>query len=155
MRVYAWWREESGLQDGRIVQRIVTLEKDKHLQADLDFVPGTSGLEAKVEMPAPPALSEPSRNPSDQIKASCSLTIQLPTGKETHVCRIPPDGRLSLTDLPPGKVRFGFQRTIGQDARTRIIETELPATKERDEIISFVANSQRGIMKGYGKLNGS
>ncbi len=29
------------------------------------------------------------------------------------------------------------------------IEAELPATKERDEIIMFVRNSQRGIIKGY------
>ena len=29
------------------------------------------------------------------------------------------------------------------------IEAELPATKERDEIILFVRNSQRGIIKGY------
>lgn len=31
----------------------------------------------------------------------------------------------------------------------RIIETEVPATPERDEIISFINNSTRGIMKGY------
>lgn len=29
------------------------------------------------------------------------------------------------------------------------IEAELPATKERDEIILFVRNSQRGIIRGY------
>lgn len=29
------------------------------------------------------------------------------------------------------------------------IEAELPATKERDEIIMFVRNSKRGIIKGY------
>ena len=29
------------------------------------------------------------------------------------------------------------------------IEAELPASKERDEIILFVRNSQRGIIKGY------
>ena len=29
------------------------------------------------------------------------------------------------------------------------IEAELPATKERDEIILFVRNSKRGIIKGY------
>ena len=29
------------------------------------------------------------------------------------------------------------------------IEAELPATKERDEIIQFVRNSQKGILKGY------
>jgi UDP-N-acetylglucosamine acyltransferase len=29
-----------------------------------------------------------------------------------------------------------------------IIEAEMPATPERDEILSFIANSSRGIMKG-------
>ena len=29
------------------------------------------------------------------------------------------------------------------------IEAELPASKERDEIILFVRNSKRGIIKGY------
>lgn len=29
------------------------------------------------------------------------------------------------------------------------IEAEMPATKERDEILSFIAKSSRGIMKGY------
>ena len=30
-----------------------------------------------------------------------------------------------------------------------IMEAEMEATKERDEIIQFIKNSQRGIMKGY------
>lgn len=29
------------------------------------------------------------------------------------------------------------------------IETEMPATQERDEIISFIRDSDRGVMKGY------
>ena len=29
------------------------------------------------------------------------------------------------------------------------IEAEMPASKERDEIIMFVRNSKRGVMKGY------
>ena len=29
------------------------------------------------------------------------------------------------------------------------IEAEMPATKERDEIISFIKGSDRGIMKGF------
>jgi UDP-N-acetylglucosamine acyltransferase len=29
------------------------------------------------------------------------------------------------------------------------IMTELPATKERDEILLFIKNSPRGILKGY------
>lgn len=34
----------------------------------------------------------------------------------------------------------------------QIIEAELPATQERDDILSFIANSSRGIMKGYSKV---
>jgi UDP-N-acetylglucosamine acyltransferase len=30
-----------------------------------------------------------------------------------------------------------------------IIETEIPVSDERDEIISFVRDTGRGIMKGY------
>lgn len=33
----------------------------------------------------------------------------------------------------------------------RIIEADFPATPERDEILAFISNSKRGIMKGYGK----
>jgi len=33
-----------------------------------------------------------------------------------------------------------------------IIEAEVEATPERDEILSFISNSSRGIMKGYSKL---
>jgi len=32
------------------------------------------------------------------------------------------------------------------------IEANFHVTPERDEILSFIANSTRGIMKGYGKL---
>ncbi len=35
----------------------------------------------------------------------------------------------------------------------RYIETNLPATPDRDELMSFIARSQRGIMKGYNRLN--
>lgn len=36
------------------------------------------------------------------------------------------------------------------DALARI-EAEMPATSERDEIILFIQNAKRGIMRGYGK----
>lgn len=34
------------------------------------------------------------------------------------------------------------------DALDRV-EAELPATKERDEIIQFIRNAKRGILRGY------
>ena len=39
-----------------------------------------------------------------------------------------------------------------------IVEAELPATPERDEIIDFISNSSRGIMRGYNRperMNGT
>jgi UDP-N-acetylglucosamine acyltransferase len=43
-----------------------------------------------------------------------------------------------------------FLRGLNNSAALKKIETEMPATKERDEIISFIRESDRGIMKGYG-----
>jgi UDP-N-acetylglucosamine acyltransferase len=34
-----------------------------------------------------------------------------------------------------------------------VIEAEMPATSERDEILSFISRSSRGIMKGYSKIS--
>ena len=50
--------------------------------------------------------------------------------------------------------RVLFQSNINiSDALLRI-EAELPTSKERDEIILFVKNSQRGIIKGYNPSTG-
>ncbi len=45
--------------------------------------------------------------------------------------------------------RILFQQTNNTSQALDIIEAELNATPERDEIISFVRSSQRGVMKGY------
>lgn len=45
--------------------------------------------------------------------------------------------------------RVIYLRNLNVSQAIDYIEAEMPATPERDEIISFVANSQRGIMKGY------
>ena len=34
----------------------------------------------------------------------------------------------------------------------RIIEADFPVSPERDEILSFISKSTRGIMKGYGRI---
>jgi UDP-N-acetylglucosamine acyltransferase len=34
-----------------------------------------------------------------------------------------------------------------------IIEADVPATPDRDEILTFINNSTRGMMKGYGKID--
>jgi UDP-N-acetylglucosamine acyltransferase len=36
---------------------------------------------------------------------------------------------------------------------TAIIEADVPATPERDEILAFITKSTRGLMKGYGRLD--
>ncbi|HKL71969.1 MAG TPA: acyl-ACP--UDP-N-acetylglucosamine O-acyltransferase [Marinilabiliaceae bacterium] len=45
--------------------------------------------------------------------------------------------------------RVLFQSNMHYSKAIEHIEAELPASKERDEIILFVKNSQRGIIKGY------
>lgn len=45
--------------------------------------------------------------------------------------------------------RILFQKTHNTSNALAIIEAEMEATSERDEILEFVRNSKRGIMKGY------
>ena len=45
--------------------------------------------------------------------------------------------------------RILFQSGLNNTDAIERIEAEMPASKERDEIIMFVRNSKRGIMKGY------
>ncbi len=49
--------------------------------------------------------------------------------------------------------RILFQKNHNNTQAIDIIEAEMEATSERDEIIEFIKNSQRGIMKGYYKSN--
>lgn len=45
--------------------------------------------------------------------------------------------------------RILYQKNYNTTQALGIIEGEMEATKERDEIITFIRDSQRGIMKGY------
>lgn len=49
--------------------------------------------------------------------------------------------------------RILYQKTYNNSQAVAIIEAEMEATAERDEILEFIKNSQRGIMKGYMGLN--
>jgi UDP-N-acetylglucosamine acyltransferase len=49
--------------------------------------------------------------------------------------------------------RILFQKKYNNTQAMEIIQGELNATRERDEIIQFIENSQRGIMKGYFQRN--
>lgn len=50
--------------------------------------------------------------------------------------------------------RILYVRGFSVSHALNIIETQLPATDERDEILTFVRESTRGIMKGYsGRIN--
>ena len=42
-----------------------------------------------------------------------------------------------------------FQTDNNITQALEIIDTDFPASKERDEITSFIRSSQRGVMKGY------
>lgn len=45
--------------------------------------------------------------------------------------------------------RILYQKNYNNSQAMTIIEAEMEATSERDEILEFIKNSQRGIMKGY------
>jgi UDP-N-acetylglucosamine acyltransferase len=45
--------------------------------------------------------------------------------------------------------RILYQKNYNTSQAISIIEAEMPATPERDEILDFIRNSSRGIMKGY------
>lgn len=45
--------------------------------------------------------------------------------------------------------RILYQKNYNNSQAADIIEAEMEATPERDEILQFIKNSQRGIMKGY------
>ncbi len=45
--------------------------------------------------------------------------------------------------------RLLYQKNYNNTQAVRIIEAEMEATPERDEILQFIKNSHRGIMKGY------
>ncbi|MDN6292472.1 MAG: acyl-ACP--UDP-N-acetylglucosamine O-acyltransferase, partial [Tetragenococcus halophilus] len=45
--------------------------------------------------------------------------------------------------------RILYQRNYNNSQALSILEAEMEATPERDEIIQFIKDSQRGIMKGY------
>ncbi|MGB0376678.1 MAG: acyl-[acyl-carrier-protein]--UDP-N-acetylglucosamine O-acyltransferase, partial [Flavobacteriaceae bacterium] len=45
--------------------------------------------------------------------------------------------------------RLLYQKKYNNTQALQIIEAEMIATPERDEILQFIRDSQRGIMKGY------
>ena len=45
--------------------------------------------------------------------------------------------------------RILYQRNYNNTQAVQILEAEMEATNERDEILQFIRDSQRGIMKGY------
>ena len=46
-----------------------------------------------------------------------------------------------------------FIKKLNNSQACAIIEAEMEASDERDEILMFIKNSHRGIMKGYTKSN--
>ena len=45
--------------------------------------------------------------------------------------------------------RLLYQKNYNNTQACEIIEAEMEASNERDEILQFIRNSHRGIMKGY------
>jgi UDP-N-acetylglucosamine acyltransferase len=50
--------------------------------------------------------------------------------------------------------RYIFVRNLNVSKALDMIERDLPATPERDEILSFINRSSRGVMKGYSRGRG-
>jgi UDP-N-acetylglucosamine acyltransferase len=46
--------------------------------------------------------------------------------------------------------RYVFMKGLNNSKALEMIEAELPASEERDIIVKFIRESERGIMKGYG-----
>lgn len=51
--------------------------------------------------------------------------------------------------------RIIFQKNYTITQALSIVEAEMEATPERDEILDFIRNSSRGVMKGYSSSGGS
>lgn len=51
--------------------------------------------------------------------------------------------------------RILYIRGYNISQAVRYIEANMKPTPERDEILAFIANSTRGVMRGYGKLPGN
>ena len=49
--------------------------------------------------------------------------------------------------------RILYQKKFNNSQAADIIEAEMVASPERDEILQFIRNSQRGVMKGYFQKN--
>lgn len=64
--------------------------------------------------------------------------------------------RRGFTSLVINKIqeiyRIIYLRGYNVTQAVEIIEAKVEATPERDEILSFIANSSRGIMKGYSRI---
>jgi UDP-N-acetylglucosamine acyltransferase len=45
--------------------------------------------------------------------------------------------------------RYIYQKGLNTSQAVEIIEAEMPATPERDEILLFIKDSKRGIIRGY------
>ena len=49
--------------------------------------------------------------------------------------------------------RILYQKNYNTTQAAEILEAEMEVTRERDEILQFIKDSQRGIMKGYFQKN--
>lgn len=45
--------------------------------------------------------------------------------------------------------RYIYQKGLNTSQALEVIEAEMPASPERDEILLFVKDSKRGIIRGY------
>ena len=88
----------------------------------------------------------------------CRPTLKLPVNPLSYV-GINSIG-LRRRGFSPEKIReiqnifrILYQNNYNNTQASEIIEAEMEATPERDEILQFIKNSKRGIMKGYFSSN--
>ena len=119
--------------DWAIIGGMVPVLQFCHIGAH-SFISGGSGVGKDV-----PPYSKAARNPLSYVGIN-SIGLRR-RGFSTEVIN-------KIQEI----YRIIFLKNFNVSQAVEIIEAKVEATPERDEILSFIANSSRGIMKGYSKI---
>jgi UDP-N-acetylglucosamine acyltransferase len=117
------------IDDWAILGGVVAVHQFVHIGAHA-FIGGGSGVSKDV-----PPYSKAARDPLSYVGVN-SIGLRR-RGFSSEVIN-------HIQDI----YRIIFIKGYNVSRAVAIIEAEMPATPERDEILSFIANSSRGIMKG-------
>ena len=123
-------------------------EEHHHVQVDADVLSAIVTLSERYITDR--YLPDKAIDLLDEACACCNLAH--PVISEYLEMQKELDGlRQEEADMESSDVNEAIDYEQVAQRKTRIakLEAELPATKERDEIVLFVRNSKRGIIKGY------